>query len=112
MDVSVCVGAQPIAWHWNLGKLMALLAPTLGDYVETRYPNDKFRGVTTTSLWGLSVQYNRIYKFLGYTKGHGHEHIDDETYRKMIAYLRSRCPHCNARMLRSIDTRTICNTTP
>jgi hypothetical protein len=94
MDVSVCVGAQPIAWHWNLGKLMALLAPTLGDYVETRYPNDKFRGVTTTSLWGLSVQYNRIYKFLGYTKGHGHEHINDETYRKMIAYLRSRCPHC------------------
>jgi hypothetical protein len=94
MDMSVCVGAQPIGWHWNLGKLMALIAPTLTDYVEARYP-DKFLGVTTTSLWGKSVQYNRIYKYLGLTKGHGHEHIDDKTYQGMLDYLRDHCPHCN-----------------
>src|ERR1017187_10671613 len=40
MDMSVCVASQPIAWHWNLGKLMALIAPTLGDYVNARYPSD------------------------------------------------------------------------
>jgi hypothetical protein len=64
MDMSVCVASQPIAWHWNLGKLMALIAPTLGDFVNARYPDDLFRGVTTTSLWGNSSQYNRIYKHL------------------------------------------------
>jgi hypothetical protein len=97
MDMSVCVSSQPVGWHWNLGKLMAMLAPTLGNYVETRYPLDKFKGVTTTSLYGKSVQYNRIYKLLGYTKGHGHEHIDDVEYKKMIDYLRDHCVHCNPR---------------
>lgn len=97
MDLSVCVAAQPIGWHWNLGKLMALIAPTLGDYVETRYPNDEFKGVTTTSLYGRGTQYNRIYKFLGFTKGHGHEHITDVEYRRMVRYLRKHCPHCTPR---------------
>src|SRR6266550_1972539 len=94
MDMSVCVGAQPIAWHWNLGKLIAMIAPTLGDYVETRYPLDVFKGVTTTSLYGRSTQYNRIYKFLGFTKGFVHEHIDDIEYEKMKDFLRASCPNC------------------
>ena len=95
MDMSVCVAAQPIGWHWNLGKLVALIAPTLGNYVRARYPNDEFKGVTTTSLYGKSVQYNRIYKMLGYTKGHGSEHIDDAKYATMVAFLREMCPNCN-----------------
>jgi hypothetical protein len=76
---------------------MALLAPTLGDFVEARYPHDKFKGVTTTSLYGKSVQYNRIYKYLGLSKGHGHEHISEERYQEMLTYLRDRCVHCNPR---------------
>jgi Domain of unknown function (DUF4338) len=94
MDVSVCVAAQPIGWHWNLGKLMAMIAPTLGDYVTARYGGD-FKGVTTTSLYGGKLtQYSRIYEYLGETKGHGHAHVSDERYGEMMAYLRSRCPHC------------------
>lgn len=93
MDVSVCVAAQPIGWHWNLGKLAALIAPTLGDYVLARYSGE-FKGVTTTSLWGPSSQYNRIYQYLGDTKGTGHAHISEEKFQEMMAYLRSRCPHC------------------
>jgi hypothetical protein len=102
MDMSVCVATQPIGWHWNIGKLLALIAPTLGDYVEKRHSRkgrvpfpqffiddpDEFRGITTTSVWGKSFQYNRIYKFLGYTKGHGHEHISEEEYKRMVTYLR------------------------
>ncbi|MGA8213089.1 MAG: Druantia anti-phage system protein DruA [Candidatus Sulfotelmatobacter sp.] len=119
MDMSVCVSAQPIGWHWNLGKLMALIAPTLGDYVEERYPLDKFRGVTTTSLWGKSMQYNRIYKYLGMTKGFGHEHVSDTEYERMVAYLESRTvfggvlPSCsfgagsNPRMRRIAEYRKI-----
>lgn len=86
MDMSVCVGLQPNAWHWNIGKLCALLATTLTDEVQNKY-GDQFLGVITTSLFGRSSQYNRIYKFLGYTKGFGHEHISDERYRGMLNWL-------------------------
>ena len=88
MDISVCVSAQPIGWHYNLGKLCALIAPTLGDFFKARY-GDELRHVVTTSLWGRGTQYNRVYKFLGYTKGHGHEHISDDTYKGMMDWLRS-----------------------
>jgi hypothetical protein len=92
MDVSVCVAAQPIGWHWNLGKLMAMVAPTLGDHVTARYPRDEFKGVTTTSLFGgnKATQYTRIYKHLGETEGFGHEHIADAEYEGMLRYLRER----------------------
>jgi len=33
-DMSVCVGIQPLAWYWNIGKLCALIAPTLGDFIK------------------------------------------------------------------------------
>jgi hypothetical protein len=95
MDMSVCVATQPLGWYWNLGKLMALIAPTLGDKVEARYPEDVFKGVTTTSLYGRGSQYNRIYKYLGLTKGYGHEHIADEEYYAGVEALKSRCTNCN-----------------
>jgi len=85
-DMSVCVATQPFGWHWNGGKLIALVATTLGDYWTLRY-GDELKGIITTSLWGKSKQYNRVYKFLGYTKGFGHEHIDDERYAQMLKYL-------------------------
>lgn len=87
MDISVCVSAQPIGWHYNLGKLCAMLAPTLGDFFKTRY-NEELQHLVTTSLWGRGTQYNRVFEFLGYTKGHGHEHISDEKYHGMIQWLR------------------------
>jgi hypothetical protein len=87
MDVSVCVSAQPIGWHWNIGKLCAMLAATLGDFFETRY-NEKLEHLLTTSLWGRGTQYNRAWKFLGYTKGHGHEHISEVKYQEMMQWLR------------------------
>lgn len=87
-DLSVCVSAQPIGWHWNIGKLLALLATTVGDVFEESY-GDQLSGVTTTSLWGRGSQYNRIYKFLGYTSGYGHEHISDSAYQTMLSWMRA-----------------------
>jgi len=87
MDVSVCVSAQPIGWHWNLGKLCAMIAATLGDFFALRY-NEPLNHLMTTSLWGRGTQYNRVWKFLGYTKGHGHEHINDDKYKDMMAWLK------------------------
>lgn len=94
MDMSVCVAAQPVGWHWNLGKLLALIAPTLGDYVAARYPQSDFKGVTTTSVFGgnKATQYTRIYKHLGETKGFGHEHVSDSEYGRMMSWLREHHP--------------------
>jgi hypothetical protein len=88
MDLSVCVGIQPLSWYWNIGKLLALLATTFEDCIKIRYPHDDFKGIITTSLYGHGSQYNRIYKFLGYTKGYGHEHIDDVRYKQMMMWLK------------------------
>jgi hypothetical protein len=109
MMMSVCVGAQPISWYWNVGKLCALIAPTLGDCIEQRYSDDEFKGVITTSLNGRGSQYNRIYEWVGLTEGYGHEHIDDARYQAMLAEMQAEgvdIPSCkfgsgsNARMRR------------
>lgn len=86
-DISVCVASQPFGWRWNGGKLIAMLATTLGDFWKQRY-NDELKYLVTTSLWGKGTQYNRIYKFIGYTKGYGHEHISDEEYQGMLKWMR------------------------
>lgn len=86
-DLSVCVAAQPFGWYWNGGKLCAMLAATLQSEYATAYADD-LRGIVTTSLWGRGSQYNRVYKFLGYTKGFGHEHVDERTYARMVHWLR------------------------
>lgn len=88
-DMSVCVGIQPLAWHWNLGKLVATLATS--DEVAAAHERaygDPLEWITTTSLYGRGTQYNRVYKFLGYTKGYGHEHIDDAEYGAMLRWMR------------------------
>ena len=87
-DLSVCVPTQPFGWYWNGGKLIALIATTLGDYWQERYC-DELKGIVTTSLWGKGSQYNRVYKFLGYTKGYGHLHITDERYVEMLVWMRN-----------------------
>lgn len=86
-NLGVCVGIQPISWYWNIGKLVALLACTLGDFINKAYPEVHFKGITTTSLWGKSVQYDRVYKLLGYTKGFGTEHVSDIEYKEMVKWL-------------------------
>lgn len=86
-DISVCVSSQPFGWRWNGGKLMAMIATTLGDFWYERY-NDELKHLVTTSLDRRGTQYNRVYKFVGYTKGHGHEHIPEEEYKKMLQWMR------------------------
>ena len=110
VDLSTCVGLQPISWYWNIGKLLAMLATskTISDQYKNHY-KDELKGIITTCINGRGTQYNRVYKFLGYTKGYGHEHISDEEYSKMIDWMKANnvdVPSCrfgagsNARMRR------------
>lgn len=82
LDLSVCVGIQPLAWYWNLGKLAAMAAPSLHDKYKEAYGNN-LKGIITTSVWGRSSQYNRVYRHIGFSSGFGHEHVSDEELRKM-----------------------------
>ena len=87
-DISVCVGTQPLSWYWNIGKLLGMIAPTFGDFIKKSYKDDEFKGLTTTSLYGKSIQYDRVFKYIGLTKGYGHEHITDEKYMQMVKWLK------------------------
>lgn len=87
MDLSVCVGIQPLAWHWNLGKLAAMIAPSLGEFYLAKYRTE-LKGIITTSVWGRSSQYNRIYEYLGISSGHGSEHVSEDEFRMMRAALK------------------------
>lgn len=88
-DMSVCVGFQPLAWHWNIGKLIAMLA-TCNEIADehTNSYGDELDWITTTSLYGRGAQYNRVYKFLGYTKGYGHAHVSETEYQGMLSWMR------------------------
>jgi len=89
VDMSGCIGLQPLAWYWNLGKLVASLAASqsVTEQYRARY-GDELKGIVTTSLYGRGTQYNRVYRFLGYTKGYGHEHISDEEYKRMLEWMK------------------------
>lgn len=106
MDMTTCVGIQPWASRHNGGKLLAILATSheVAAYYFQKYSSHgegnwkstvkeeriPLRWITTTSLYGESVQYDRLYKFLGETKGFGHIHITDSVYKKMMSWLSSR----------------------
>ena len=89
VDMSTCVGLQPLSWYWNIGKLIAMLgvSSAVSAYYQHQY-GDNLVGVTTTSLNGRGSQYNRVYKFLGYTKGYGHEHVSEDEYQRMLQWMR------------------------
>jgi hypothetical protein len=126
-EMSICVGAQPISWYWNLGKLCAGLAATLKDewyaHAWASEPRHvELFGITTTSLWGHAggggsgTQYNRVYRYLGETVGFGHAHISDETYHTMLGFMRARGAEvpsskfgagCNSRMRRILAYRKV-----
>ena len=100
MELSVSMAVSP----YNVltaGKMICLAA--LSNEVRQDY-RKKFRSaktptgisearlalITTTSLYGSSVQYNRIkvnkisaYKFVGYTSGFGNAHLTEEEFRNM-----------------------------
>jgi hypothetical protein len=89
IDMSTCVSIQPWGWQHNGGKLLALLATSneVAKYYQEKY-GDMLKWIASTSIYGESIQYDRIYKFLGFSKGFGHIHIRQGTYEKMLEWMR------------------------
>jgi hypothetical protein len=104
MDLSVCMAVPP----YNLliaGKMLSLAM--VSKQIQQDYAN-KYRDrvtptgmsenrlalITTTSVYGSSVQYNRIrvngrlmYKMVGYTEGYGNAHLTEREFVEMEKYL-------------------------
>ena len=92
MNMSTCVPLQPFGFNFNGGKLLASLAfsKEVQEYFQQKY-NEPLLGITTTSLYGKSIQYDRLecLKFVGYTKGNSVQNIPPEVTKLCNQYLKS-----------------------
>jgi hypothetical protein len=105
MDLSICMAVPPYN-HLIAGKMLCLAM--VSNQVRRDYAN-KYRDcatptgmsenrlalITTTSLYGSSVQYNRVrvdgqlfYEMVGYTEGYGNTHLTEQEFANMEQYLR------------------------
>lgn len=91
MNISTCVPLQPFGFNFNGGKLLACLAfsKEILKYFNDKY-NDQLLGITTTSLYGKSIQYDRLkcLKFVGFTKGNTSHGVSTEITKLCNDYLK------------------------
>jgi hypothetical protein len=89
--ISTCVGLQPIAHNLNIGKLLSVLvfSKEIEEYFYNKF-GYYYVAVSTTSLYGKSIQYDRLkeLKFIGYTKGYGTSQIPEYIYEQMIIFFK------------------------
>jgi len=80
-----------MAHNLNIGKLLSILAfsKEIQEYFYSKY-GYYYVAVCTTSLYGKSIQYDRIkeLKLIGYTKGYGISQIPDYLYDEMIIFMK------------------------
>jgi hypothetical protein len=91
MNMSTCVPVQPFGFNFTGGKLLAMLvfSKEVNDYYYKKY-NEPLLGITTTSLYGKSVQYDKLkeLKFVGYTKGNSVKDVPSEVTKICNEYLK------------------------
>ena len=92
MNMSTCVPLQPFGFNFNGGKLLTSLifSKEVLNYFKDKYEH-VLLGITTTSLYGKSIQYDRLdcLKFLGYTKGNSIKDISPEVTKICSDYLKT-----------------------
>lgn len=91
MNMSTCVGLQPLSFNYNVGKLLASLvfSKEVLNYFKEKY-DEPLLAITTTSLYGKSVQYDRLknLKYLGTTKGHSSYKVPSEVTKLCNDFLK------------------------
>jgi len=91
VNITTCVSTQPFGFNFNGGKLLTTLAfskEVLEFYYE-KY-NTHILGITTMSLYGKSVQYDRLkcIKYMGMTKGNSLKNVPQEAIYFAKQYLK------------------------
>jgi len=91
MNISTCVPLQPFGFNFNGGKLLTKLifSQEVQDIFRIKYGHELL-GITTTSLYGKSVQYDRLkeIKFIGFTKGNSVYKYPNDFVHKCQNYLK------------------------
>jgi len=92
MNMSTCVSLQPFGFNFNGGKLLASLAfsKEILNHFKDKYDYDNLLGITTTSLYGKSIQYDRLknLKYLGNTKGFSSYKVPSEVTKLCNDFLK------------------------
>jgi len=90
LNISTCVPLQPFGFNFTGGKLLTKLifSQEIQDIFKIKY-NHNLLGITTTSLYGKSIQYDRLkeIKLIGYTKGNSVFKYPTEFIQKCKKYL-------------------------
>ncbi len=89
VNISTCIGLQPMAHNMNIGKLLVgiVFSKEVLDYFYKKR-GYYYTCVVTTSLYGKSVQYDRLpfIKLIGYTKGYGIKQFPIYLDKKIIEF--------------------------
>ena len=93
MNINCCVGLQPVAYNFNIGKLMVALcySKEVHDKFREKYDHD-IACITTFAINGKSIQYDRMkqyLKYVGETKGFGTISVPDKLYDKCMDFLKN-----------------------
>lgn len=90
MNISTCVSTQPFGFNYNGGKLLASLvfSKEVVSHIKKKY-NINIQGFTTMSLYGKSIQYERLnsIKLVGYTNGSSLTNISSDVINYCKYYL-------------------------
>lgn len=95
VNISCCVGMQPVSHNLNIGKLLVCIvfSRQVLELYKKKYGH-YYAGVATLSLYGKGIQYDRLkeIKFIGETKGNGVCHIPIPIMQEIINYTRDFYP--------------------
>ena len=86
INITCCIGLQPMSYNLNIGKLlvMTVFSKEVMDYFYKKR-GYYYAGVTTFGLYGKSIQYDRLkeIKFIGETTGNGTCDIPGNIYENI-----------------------------
>jgi hypothetical protein len=98
INIATCIGLQPMAHNMNIGKLLVAIVFS----TEVLEYFKKKRGyyytcVITTSLFGKSIQYDRLpfIKLVGYTKGYGVKQFPVSMTERVLAFYNKYLKECD-----------------
>ena len=95
VNITCCIGLQPMAFNLNIGKLlvMTVFSKEVLEYFKMRR-GYYYYGVSTFGLYGKSIQYERLkeIKYIGETKGNGTSEIPIFLYEKIRDYVKEYYP--------------------
>ena len=91
MNITTCVGLQPISYNLNVEKLLVAIcfSDTVLNKFKEKYNHD-IACITTFSINGKSIQYDRMKDYINYigeTQGYAFTNIPDKLYKDCISYL-------------------------